>query len=235
MRPRLDILPPEQRRLWPELSQVAEQFVLYGGTAIALRLGGRQSVDFDFFAQQPVSADVLARSLPFLQGAQLIQSEPNTATFTVHREGEIKVSFFGGLTIGRVGKPDRCEDNQVYIASLLDLAAQKMKVILVRAEAKDYSDIHALLKAGITLSEALGAAQALYPEFNPALSLKALAYYGEPTLATVPIGVREFLTEESAKVDSIETITKMASSITPSDQIRIRNTRGQTRGNGIGI
>ncbi len=222
MRPRLDILPPEQQRLWPELSQVPEHFVLYGGTAIALRLGGRQSVDFDFFTNQPLSADGLTRSLAFLQGAELIQSEPNTSTFTVDRGGVIKVSFFGGLTIGRVGKPERCEDNHVYIASLLDLAAQKMKVILVRAEPKDYSDIYMLLNAGITLPEALGATQALYPEFNPVLSLKALAYYGEPTLATVPIGVREFLTEESAKVESVKVVQRIASIISSSNSLRNR-------------
>jgi hypothetical protein len=38
-RPRLDILPPAQRRLWDELAAVPAEFVLYGGTAIALRLG----------------------------------------------------------------------------------------------------------------------------------------------------------------------------------------------------
>src|SRR5580765_3465370 len=122
MRPLLGILPPEQQRLWPELSQVPEHFVLYRGTAVALRLGGRQSVDFDFFTDKPVSADLLGRSLSFLKGAELIQSEPNTCTFSVDRGGAIKVSFFGGLTIGRVGKPDRCEDNHVWIASMLDLA-----------------------------------------------------------------------------------------------------------------
>ena len=213
MRPRLDILLAEQQRLWPELSQVPEHFVLYDGTAVALRVGGRQSVDFDFFTNQPLSADGLTRSLAFLQGAELIQSEPNTSTFTVDRGGAIRVSFFGGLTIGRVGKPERCEDNHVYIASLLDLAVQKMKVILVRAEPKDYSDIYMLLNAGITLSEALGATQALYPEFNPVLSLKALAYYGEPTLATVPLGVREYLTEESVKVESVKVIPRIALSL----------------------
>lgn len=233
MKPRLDSLPAEQRRLWPELSQIPEHFVLYGGTAIALRLGGRQSVDFDFFTDQPVSADVLSRSLAFLDEAELIQSEPNTASFTVNRDGEIKVSFFGGLTIGRVGQPDRCENNHVWIASLLDLAAQKMKVILVRAEAKDYADIYALLKAGVTLPKALGAAKALYPKFNPVLSLKALTYYGEPTLATVPTQVREYLTEESAKVESVKIIPRIATSISPN--LSIRKTRTQKRSKGIGI
>lgn len=215
MRPRLDMLPPEQHRLWLELSQVPEHFVLYGGTAVALRLGGRQSVDFDFFTEKPVSADVLRGGLPFLNGSELIQSEPNTCTFSVDRGGAVKVSFFGGLTFGRVGKPERCEDNRVWIASLLDLAAQKMKVILVRAEPRDYHDIYILLRAGVTLPRALGATKALYPEFNPLLSIKALAYYGEPSLATLPVNIRDYLTKESVKVVSIKVIRKIASTISP--------------------
>jgi len=71
-----------------------------------------------------------------------------------------------------------------------------------------------LLKAGIDLSEALGAAQTLYPEFNPLLSLKALAYYGEPTLAAVPPGIRETLIDESAKVQSVPPVKKLAASLT---------------------
>jgi hypothetical protein len=47
LEPKLAILPPEQRRLWPELRDIPRGFVLYGGTAIALHLGHRQSVDFD--------------------------------------------------------------------------------------------------------------------------------------------------------------------------------------------
>ncbi len=108
-----------------------------------------------------------------------------------------------------------------------------MKVILVRAEAKDYYDIYTLLKAGVTLPEALGATKALYPEFNSVLSLKALSYYGEPTLATLPTGIREYLTEESAKVESVKMIPKIALSISPPTSIR--KTRTQDRGKGIGI
>jgi hypothetical protein len=219
MKPRLDILPSHQRRLWPELTQIPEHFVLYGGTAIALRLGGRQSIDFDFFTEKPVSADALVRDLPFLRDARLLQAGPDTATFSVRREGEIKVSFFGSLTFGRIGLPERCEDNGLWVASLLDLAAQKMKVILTRAEAKDYMDIHALLQAGITLPRALGAAEGLYPEFNPIISLKALNYYGEPSLAMVTAAVREALVGESAKVESIQPLTKLASTISISRSI----------------
>ena len=55
--PRLDILPPAQRRLWNELGSTPPDFVLYGGTALALRLGHRQSEDFDFFSSYSFSAD----------------------------------------------------------------------------------------------------------------------------------------------------------------------------------
>lgn len=49
LEPILAALPDEQRRLWPALADVPDAFVLYGGTALALRLGHRSSVDFDFF------------------------------------------------------------------------------------------------------------------------------------------------------------------------------------------
>ena len=57
--PRLDILPDEQRALWPELARVPKSFVLYGGTAVAIRLGHRTSVDFDFFSSEPLDFDEL--------------------------------------------------------------------------------------------------------------------------------------------------------------------------------
>ncbi len=51
--PRLDVLPAAQRRLWDELGDTPPEFVLYGGTALALRLGHRKSADFDFFGAKP--------------------------------------------------------------------------------------------------------------------------------------------------------------------------------------
>ena len=50
--PNLSMLPPPQLRLWLELDSTPDHFTLYGGTAFALRLGHRVSVDFDFFSSQ---------------------------------------------------------------------------------------------------------------------------------------------------------------------------------------
>lgn len=46
MNPILKILPAAQLKLWPLLANLPKQYVLYGGTAIALQLGHRESVDF---------------------------------------------------------------------------------------------------------------------------------------------------------------------------------------------
>jgi hypothetical protein len=58
--PHVEILPTAQMRLWRELSAVPDEFVLYGGTALALHLGHRNSVDFDFFARRPLDLSQLA-------------------------------------------------------------------------------------------------------------------------------------------------------------------------------
>ena len=48
--PHIGILPSSQQEIWPELSPITQMgFVLYGGTAIALQLAHRFSIDFDFF------------------------------------------------------------------------------------------------------------------------------------------------------------------------------------------
>ena len=59
-KPGMLVLPTAQRYLWAELSQAAKLgFVLYGGTAVALRLGHRTSVDFDFFSDGSLNREVL--------------------------------------------------------------------------------------------------------------------------------------------------------------------------------
>jgi len=68
--PRLDVLPEAQRLLWEELGETPRGFVLYGGTAIALRLGHRQSEDFDFFSNEPFAPTELRRKLKYLKGAE---------------------------------------------------------------------------------------------------------------------------------------------------------------------
>lgn len=200
--PRLDILPAPQRRLWDELGVIQAGFVLYGGTALALRLGHRASEDFDFFSNRDFRPDDLERQISFLEGTERLQSSPNTLVSLVERDGPVKVSFFGGLTLKRVRNPEPVEGPGFQVASLLDLAATKVKVVQDRAEAKDYLDLSRLLEKGVDLAQALGAAQAVYGEaFNPLLSLKALTYFRDGDLPTVPESVQSRLTRAVERVN----------------------------------
>lgn len=204
LRSRLDILPPPQRQLWDELDQVPASFVLYGGTALALRLGHRVSEDFDFF-NDPFTPPNLERDIPFLRGAVRLQASPNTLVSAVERAGAVKVSFFGSLGLRRVQDPERSEVPRLHIASLLDLAATKVKVVQDRAESKDYLDIAQLLAEGIDLGEALGAARSVYgPSFNPLLSVKALCYFGDGDLGSLPAEIRAHLVTAAQAVDPTE-------------------------------
>jgi hypothetical protein len=93
-----------------------------------------------------------------------------------------------------VAAPLIAHDNNVRIASLLDLAGMKAAVVQQRAEAKDYVDLHALLEAGIGLPAALAAADVIYGErFNPQLTLKALSFFGDGDLPSLPTSVQELL------------------------------------------
>lgn len=201
--PRVDILPPPQRRLWDELSAVPPEFVLYGGTALALHLGHRESVDFDFFGSKALDPAWLVPAVPFLAGAVVTQREPNTFGCMVDRGGAIKLSFFGVPGLRRLLPPLIAPDNGLKIASLLDLAGTKASVVQVRAEAKDYIDIDALLTDGrIDLPLALAAGRAIYGgQFNPQNTLKALSYFGDGNLGRLAEAVRDRLAMAARGVD----------------------------------
>jgi hypothetical protein len=200
--PNLSILPGPQRQLWAELRDTPKAFVLYGGTALALRLGHRQSEDFDFFSNKPFQPVSLRESIPYLKHAEMTQFQEDTLTAIVHRNGPVKLSFFGSLGIKQVQDPDIVEENGVQIASMLDLLASKLKTVQLRAESKDYRDVVATLDAGLNLAEGLAAAVAIYgKEFNGALSLKALTFFEDGDLPSLTREMRKKLLGAATSVN----------------------------------
>jgi hypothetical protein len=139
--------------------------VLYGGTALVIRLGHRTSVDFDFFSSRPVDPNALLASIPFLRGGTVAQRSENALTVwvtSVPDEAAVKISFFGGLGLTVLERPDRPDSDGIVIASLRDLAGTKAKVINQRVELKDYEDIAALLGACVRNDSADPAANSLF-------------------------------------------------------------------------
>jgi len=196
--PRMNVLPAAQKALWPRLAPAAALgYTLYGGTAIALQLGHRHSVDFDFFTEKPLDRARLYDAFDFLSEAQVRQDRPDTleVEVCVPREADVvKVSFFGGIDLGCVGEPLLTQDGVLQVASLYDLMAMKLKVLMQRVECKDYQDIVALLHAGIDLARGLASAKALWPkQFQPSECLKALVYFNDGDLDALTVQEKETL------------------------------------------
>src|SRR5262249_48361958 len=140
--------------------------------------------------------DALQQILPVIASATVLQDQPDTFTIltattasvspatATNNTGlarhlqEVKLSFFGGLGFGRIGEPELAIPGDVQVASLNDLLAHKLKVVLQRVEAKDYLDIATLISAGIPLNIGLAGARTLFgTNFQPSECLKALVYF----------------------------------------------------------
>ena len=186
--------------LWPELDATPEHFTLYGGTALALRLGHRQSLDFDFFSRESFDPAALAREIPYLAGAEQVQVVSHTLTCRVERGGPVLVSFFGNLSLGEVGPREIAEGLKVHVASLLDIAGTKAAIVQQRAQSRDYLDIDALIRHGIDLPHVLAAGAVVYGRsFNPLITLKALSYFDD--VPTLPVEVQDRLRVAVEAVD----------------------------------
>lgn len=203
----LEILPVAQRKLWPLLKAIPSCFTLYGGTAIALQLGHRISVDFDFFSDEPLNKETLLQQFPLLTQHSLIQPELNTInSFIDSPEGNVKIQFLAGLGKRQktIAPPVIASDNNLKIASLKDLMATKLNTIQHRAECKDYMDIDALILSGLNLEMGLSCAVAVYGKsFDPASSLRALCSYRDGDLNELDKRIQQRLCASARAVENI--------------------------------
>jgi hypothetical protein len=213
-KPALDILPVAQRQIWPKLAPAAQlSLVLYGGTAVALQLGHRQSVDFDFFSAKPLQKNLIRDALGFDESWSTLQDSPETLVVSV--PGPVKLSFFGGLKIGRVEEPLQTDDAVLVVASLEDLLATKLIALLDRAEAKDYRDIAAMLKHGQSLAFGLAAFRLMFAG-EPAQALRALGYFDDGDLTSLTQAERDVLISARNGVRELPTVKLASKSLTAS-------------------
>ena len=139
-----EVLPPSQQACLTRLGPAANElgFYLAGGTAVAIHLGHRRSVDFDWFVPAfPVATVELAHEFHD-RGVSLDVS--SVADRTLHGTvADVRVTFLEfrpGLIAPLVPWPEYgCR-----LASLEDLAAFKLLAVAQRGSKKDFFDVHAL-------------------------------------------------------------------------------------------
>jgi len=115
----------------------------------------------------------------------------------------------------QVGEPELTDDGVLRVASLDDLMATKVKVVLLqRAEAKDYRDVSAMVNAGVSLSRGLASARQLYGRsFQPGESLKALVYFNDGDLNTLTADEKRTLVDAVKAVRHLPEVTLRSKSL----------------------
>lgn len=209
------VLPPAQREIWTSLAPAPQlDFVLYGGTAIALHLGHRESLDFDFFRFEPLDKDQIRRAFGFINGAAILQDAPDTLVVLAEMpSGPVKISFFGSIRFGRVKDPLLTRDGVLLVASLDDLMATKLKATLDRAETKDYRDIAEMISTGVSLPAALSAFREMF-NGEPAQVLRALGFFDDGDLNTLGRMDRELLRNARDRVGQLPDVVMRHGSLT---------------------
>jgi hypothetical protein len=215
LEPKLDVLPAAQKEIWTSLAPAPRlHFVLYGGTAIALHLGHRQSLDFDFFRSDPLDKDQIRAKFDFVRGAAVLQDTPDTLVVLAKMPaGPVKVSFFGGIRFGRVKDPLQTSDGTLLVASLDDLMATKLKATLDRAEAKDYRGIAEMISVGVSLPAGLSAFRQMF-DGEPAQVLRAIGFFEDGDLNRLSAADRDLLCSARDKVDQLPAVNLRLGSLT---------------------
>ena len=173
----LEILGSNQRRVLALLAPFvrAQDFYLAGGTALALRLGHRESVDFDWFRQQSFDPVQLFRALKENMSPKELSSAPGTLHV---RMVDVRVTFLA-YDYDLLEEPTLYAEPPIAVASLVDLAAMKLAALLQRGERKDLYDLDALLLEHHSLEEMLRAFQRKYGFDGTVSLLRALTYFDE--------------------------------------------------------
>jgi hypothetical protein len=215
LEPKLGVLPPAQKEIWTSLAPAPRlNFVLYGGTAIALHLGHRESLDFDFFRSEPLDKDQIRAAFEFIDGAAVLQDAPDTLVVMAEMpSGPVKVSFFGDIGFGRVNDPLRTRDDILLVASLGDLMATKLKATLDRAEAKDYRDIAEMISAGVSLPAGVSAFRAMF-DGEPSQVLRAIGYFEDGDLHGLAESDRQLLRNARDRVGQLPDVMIRNGSLT---------------------
>lgn len=173
----LEILDRTRQELLVKLLPFTGEFILGGGTALALQLNHRKSFDFDFFSSAPINKNLLeelSRSIPIIN-----ISVDTTGELTFFTKEDIKITFL--YYPFSHAFPIETLDNGLKLFSAKDIAIQKAYTIGRRGEYRDYFDLYIILKERyMNFVDIISWAKKIYGgAFEKKLLLQQLVYFGD--------------------------------------------------------
>ncbi len=198
-----NILSDSQQKLLPLLTVFSPKFYLAGGTAIALHLGHRKSIDFDLFTDREFSNSELRKKIVTLGSKIEHVLIDKKDEYTVVIDG-VKVTFL--LYDFEIRHQEKFE-TYITLPDLVTLAAMKAYALGRRAKWKDYVDLY-FIGQKYKLSTIVKQSKKIFgPEFNEKNFRVQLSYFDDidyseqvdylPNFLTKNKEIEEFLTEYS--------------------------------------
>lgn len=169
-----DILDQKRIDLLPLLKLFKDNFYLAGGTALALLLGHRDSLDFDFFSSDSfLTGDLFKKVKQVFAGHLVVRTQEVKDTLTIVIDECVKVSFFAYPY--ELVRPLLNEEH-FQIASLEDIACMKLAAITSRSVLKDYVDLYFILH-NMVLAKLLNFTKEKFITLDANIILKSLIYF----------------------------------------------------------
>lgn len=174
---------------------------LAGGSCLALQLGHRKSIDFDFFTNKTFELVEIKTSLAKIGS---YEGEYETPRTLVGKFNQVKFSLF-------YYPYELIDETIVYLgiqlASCKDIAAMKLVAITDRGTKKDYVDLYFLAKKCFSIEEMFGFYDKKYHNFeiNKMTLLKSLQYFEDADESEIPEMVEKIDWEEVKKFFRKET------------------------------
>ena len=171
-----NVLSRQRKNILPYLETFKNDFYLAGGTALALQIGHRESIDFDFFSEKKFNNNKLFEQIKNnLSAYQVKKVQDEKDTLTVILDNQSKISFF--FYPYPLLEP-LITEKYLNLASIRDIACMKLSAIVNRSVQKDYVDLYFILQQ-YPLSELLQSARKKFPEIETNLIIKSLVYFDD--------------------------------------------------------
>jgi len=172
----INALNEKQKKILPGLANAVAGTGLYlaGGTALALQIGHRPSVDFDWFGDRIGDPEILFRRL---RASDLDFTILTNKFETIYLEIEkVQVSFIG-YDYPMLSSLCPWDKYSMRLASLDDIACMKLSAVTNRGSRKDFIDLHYLITHYRSLGEYLQLFQEKYKQQDVGHVIRSLVYF----------------------------------------------------------
>lgn len=163
-------------------TDLLDGWILAGGTALALQLGHRISVDLDLFRHEDFQVAPLRHALAHLGKLEVQSMAPGT----LHcRLDDIRLTFLRS-EVPFLHEP--VPYRGLHLADVRDIAAMKVIAVAGRGAKKDFIDLYAYLEAGASFPDLMAVVQQRYrdTDFNVMHLLRSLVYFDDAEAEPMP-------------------------------------------------